>query len=153
MFIKNTLLFAGMALFGLSNGLNAQEEGASTSTSVSDQDLETFVVIYKEVQTENQKVQQKMVGTIEEEGMDVNRYNEINQASANPNAEVDATDEEMEMYEEVTKKVENIQTTFQQKVKTLIEEEGMSLKRYQEVYAALQKDKSLQEKFGKLMNG
>lgn len=149
MFIKNTLLFAGMALFGLSNGLYAQDE----NKNVSDEDLETFVVIYKEVQTENQKVQQKMVGTIQEEGLDVNRYNEINQASANPNAEVDASEEEMEIYEKVTKKVENIQLSFQEKVKTMIEEEGMSLQRYQEVYAALQKDKALQEKFGELMNG
>lgn len=149
MFIKNTLLFASMALFGLSNGLFAQDE----STNVSDEDLEIFVVIYKEVQTENKKIQQKMVGTIQEEGMEINRYNEINQASANPNAEVEASEEEMEVYDKVTKKVEKIQTDFQEEVKTLIEDEGMTLKRYQEVYAALQKDKALQEKFGELMNG
>jgi len=149
MFIKNTLLFAFMALFGLSNGLFAQDEGKT----VSDEDLETFVVIYKEVQTENQKVQQKMVGTIQEEGMDVNRYNEINQANADPNVEVDATEEELDAFDKVTKKVEKIQKDFQTEVKEMIESEGMTLQEYQEVYAALQKDKSLQEKFGELMNG
>lgn len=149
MFIKNTLLFAVMALFGLSNGLFAQDE----TKTVSDEDLETFVVIYKEVQTENQKIQQKMVGTIQEEGMDINRYNEINQASANPEAEVEATDEEMAAFEKVSKKVNKIQKEFQQEVKEMIESEGMTLEEYQEVYATLQKDKALQEKFGELMNG
>jgi uncharacterized protein YhaN len=149
MFINNTLLFASMALFGISNGLFAQDE----SKKVSEEDLETFVVIYKEVQTENKKIQQKMVGTIQAEGMDINRYNEINQANANPETEVDATDEELKAFEKVTKKVKKIQKDFQAEVKEMIESEGMSLKEYQEVYAALQKDKSLQEKFGELMNG
>lgn len=150
MFMKNTLLFAAMALFGLSNGLLAQDE----SSKVSDDDLETFVVIYKEVQTENKRVQQKMAGTIQGEGMEIKRYNEINQASANPNKEVEASTEEMEAYNKVTKKVNEIRTEFQQKVKGIIEEaEDMTLEKYQEIYAELQKDKSLQKKFGELMNG
>jgi hypothetical protein len=149
MFIKNTLLFAFMALFGLSNGLLAQDE----SKNVSDEDLETFVVIYKEVQTENQKIQQKLVGTIQEEGLEINRFNEINQANANPNKEVDATDEEMAAYKKISKKVEKIQTEFQTKVKSMIEEADMTLEKYQDIYAELQKDQELKEKFGELMNG
>jgi hypothetical protein len=149
MFKRNTLLFASLAFFGLSNTMFSQTE----EKTVSDKDLETFVVIYKDVQTENEKVQQKMVGTIQEEGMDVNRFNEINQASANPDTEIDASENEMKAYKKVTKKVQGIQTSFQKEVKTMIEDAGMTLQRYQEVYAALQKDKALQEKFGELMNG
>lgn len=150
MFLKNTLLFASMALFGLSNGILAQDE----DKSVSDEDLETFVVIYKEVQTENKRIQQKMAGTIQAEGMEIKRYNEINQANANPNTEVEATEEEMEAYNKVTKKVNKIRTEFQEKVKGMINEaENMTLEKYQEIYAELQKDKSLQKKFGELMNG
>jgi hypothetical protein len=150
MFIKNTLLLASLALFGLSNGLFAQDE----NKSVSDQDLETFVVIYKEVQTENKKIQQKMVGTIQGEGMDIKRYNEINQANANPNTEVEATTEEMEAYNKVTKKVNKIRTEFQAEVKSMIDEaEDMTLEKYQKIYGELQKDKSLQKKFGELMEG
>tara|TARA_R100000951_G_scaffold113176_1_gene114689 strand:+ start:171 stop:623 length:453 start_codon:yes stop_codon:yes gene_type:complete len=150
MFIKSTLLFASLAIFGLSNGLFAQDE----SQNVSDEDLEAFVVIYKEVQTENKKIQQKMAGTIQAEGMEIKRFNEINQANANPNKEVEATTEEMEAYNKVTKKVKKMRTDFQQKVKEMINEaEDMTLEKYQEIYAELQKDKSLQKKFGELMNG
>jgi len=150
MFIKNTLLLASLALFGLSNGLFAQDE----NKSVSDKDLETFVVIYKEVQTENKKIQQKMVGTIQGEGMEIKRYNEINQANANPNKEIEASAEEMEAYNEVTKKVNKIRTEFQAEVKSMIDEaEDMTLEKYQKIYGELQKDKSLQKKFGELMEG
>lgn len=160
MLIKRTLLFASLVIFGIStmtigqaNGQGTQQQAQPEPADVSDKDLEQFVVVYKQVQTENQNIQQKMVGTIEEEGMDINRYNELNQASANPNAEVDATEEEMETYEKVTKKVQTIQTDFQQKVKKMIEDEGMTLQRYQEVYTALQSDEKLKEKFNELMAG
>ncbi|MEX2483095.1 MAG: DUF4168 domain-containing protein [Brumimicrobium sp.] len=162
MLIKRTLFFASLAFFGISTAVFGQQNGQGTqqpqqaqpeSADVSDKDLEQFVVVYKQVQTENKNIQQKMVGTIEEEGMDINRYNELNQASANPNAEVDASKEEMEKYEKVTKKVETIQTDFQQKVKKMIEDEGMTLQRYQEVYTALQSDEDLKEKFNELMTG
>ena len=93
MFIKSTLLFASLAFFVISNGLFAQDE----SQNVSDADLEAFVVIYKEVQTENKKIQQKMAGTIQAEGMEIKRFNEINQANANPNKEIEATTEELSL--------------------------------------------------------
>lgn len=120
-------------------------------SDVSDEDLETFVAVYQEVQAENQKLQQGMTEIIQKEGMDIQRFNEIYEASASPEKEVEATDEELETHAKVVEEIEQAQTDFQAKVVKLIEKEGMTLDRYQEVFAQLQTDQELQQKFSELM--
>lgn len=120
-------------------------------TEVTDEDLEKFVEVYKEVQVENQKLQQGMAQTIQEKGMDVNRFNEIYQASSTPDQEVEATPEELKLHKEIVEEIEGAQADFQAEVSTLIEDAGMTLEDYQNVFAELQSDQELQQKFSELM--
>lgn len=125
----------------------------SEKVDVSDDELEKFVNVYKVVQTENQELQQGMVEMIEEEGMDVERFNEIHSASSSPEGEVDASSEELATHQKVVNKIEKKQSEFQDRVTELIEEEGLTLDRYQEVFQALQADQELQKKFSEMMQG
>lgn len=120
---------------------------------VSDAELEKFVVIYKQVQVENENFQQGMVKEIESKGMDVQRFNEIHNAQMNPQAETDATESELKKHAEIVEVLEEEQENFQNKISKIIEKEGLTVEKYQEVFAALQSDQALQQKFNEMMQG
>jgi hypothetical protein len=120
---------------------------------VNDQDLEKFVVIYKQVQVENENFQEGMVEKIEAEGMDVQRFNEIHNAQMNPQVETDASESELQTHKEIVEVLEKEQTVFQEKVSKIIVKEGLTLEKYQEIFAALQSDQNLQQKFNEMMQG
>lgn len=123
------------------------------SVDVSDQELEKFANVYIEVQSESQKMQGEAVEVIEKGGMDVERFNELANAQNNPNQEVEAKEEELEKVNVIGTKIQKIQMDFQERVSGMIEKEGLTVQRYQEVYQAIQQDQDLQQKFGELIKG
>ena len=141
---KLNVLFIALAFFSFTSV--AQDQ-------VNDEELKKFVVIYKQVQVENENFQEGMVKKIEAAGMDVQRFNEIHNAQMNPQAETDASESELEKHKEIVTVLEKEQVKFQSKVSKIIEKEGLTLEKYQEVFAALQSDQSLQQKFNELMQG
>ena len=118
---------------------------------VTTEDLKKFAAVYGEVQVKNQALQQGMAQMIQDKGMEINRFNELYEAAASPDLEVDATPEELALHQEVVQEIEGAQEKFQEEVVELIEEEGMTLQRYQEVFAQLQADQELQQKFSEIM--
>lgn len=144
MILKNLMTVLVSAVFLTSGFSMAQEE-------VTDEDLGKFANIYSEVQVKNQALQQGMAEMIQEKGMDINRFNELYEAAASPEVEVEATPEELELHQEVVEEIENKQEEFQAEITELIQEEGMTLERYQEVFAQLQSDQELQQKFSEMM--
>jgi len=126
-----------------------QEQG----TEVTDQELEKFATVYLEVQTESEKMQGEAVEVIEKEGMGVERFNELANAQNDPSQEVEAEEEELEKITVIGTKIQKIQTDFQERVAGMIEKQGLTIQRYQEVYQAIQQDQNLQQRFGELING
>lgn len=119
----------------------------SQATEVSDKELEQFAEAAQQVQIINQEVQQKMINIVEEKGLDVQRFNEIQQAQLNPQQEIEATKEEMEKYEASTGDFEKIQGQAQEKMQEKITEAGLTTPRYEEIAMTLQSDPVLQKKF------
>lgn len=120
-------------------------------TKVSDADLNKFADAYKAVQIENQEVQQEMVEMIKKEGLELSRFQTIQQASVNPNKEVEATQEEMDIYKKVITEIEKMQPELQKEMSDIITDNGLTLDRYQEIGAALQSDQALQQKLQTMM--
>ena len=90
---------------------------------------------------------------VQSEGMEVQRFQEIQGMKANPNAEVDASKEEIETHEKLVVEIEKAQLEFQEKVTEMIEEGGMTIEKYQEVFAELQGNEELQQKFTEMIQG
>lgn len=120
-------------------------------TEVSDSELNKFADAYKAVQMENQEVQQSMVEMIQKEGLELDRFQSIQQATVNPEVEVDATREELANYKKVMAGIEKMQPKLQEDMAKLIADNGLSLDRYQEIGAALQSDQELQQKLQAIM--
>ncbi|MBW2961476.1 DUF4168 domain-containing protein [Mesonia aestuariivivens] len=139
-------LFLFLATVG-TIGMSAQTE----AKKVTDQDLSNFADAYQAVQVENQKAQQEMVTMIEESGLDVNKFQEIQKAQMDPNTEVDATKEELAAHQELMTEIQAMQPKLQTQKEGLIKEKGLTMQRYQEVAAAIQNDQALQQKLQAIM--
>lgn len=135
--LKSVFLF--MAMIG-TFGLFAQE------TEVSDVELTQFANAYQEMQIQNQEAQQVMVKIIEDEGMDVQRFSTIQQASMDPNQEVEATDAEMKMHDNAIAKMQKLQPEMEKKASEKIVATGLTMERFEALAAVIQKDQALQQR-------
>lgn len=120
---------------------------------VSDAELSKFADIYQKMRMMNQKAQQKMIQVVQEEGMDVKRFNEVHLALTQGKKDVNVTDEEKETHKVVMDKLEGMQAGFQKQMEDIITGQGLSVERYQQLAMALRSDSELQQRLQKLLQG
>lgn len=134
--IKLFLFIASISFFGLS----AQNQ------DVSDTDLAQFADAYINLQVKNQEIEQDVMAVIEKEGLDIEKFNQIQEASMNPEQKNDATPDEMKKHAKVMTKIQEMQPEMEKKAISGIEETGLSLEKYQTLAAAIQQDQGLQQR-------
>ncbi|MGS2763473.1 DUF4168 domain-containing protein [Sinomicrobium sp. M5D2P9] len=118
---------------------------------VSDDELGKIASAFQGVQEVNVKAQQEMVKTVEDNGFDIDRFNELYEASQSPEKEAEASTDEKEKFGVVMNKMQEMQSGFQKQMEDAITNEGISLDRYQEVAVALQTDTELQQRLQALL--
>lgn len=118
---------------------------------ISNQELEQFLSIVQQVRTITQSAQQEMITSLQEEEMDIQRFNEIMQAQQAGNQEVEATEKEMQKFKEANQQLEGIQQKAEKEMKEEIRNGGLTESRYETIGMALQKDTVLQKRFQELM--
>ncbi|MBO2545658.1 DUF4168 domain-containing protein [Salegentibacter sp. BDJ18] len=151
------LLFA-FALLGSANVFAQtqqlpQQQQQTVDIDVSDEELSKFADAYQKIRMVNQQAQQEMARKVEDSGFDIQRFNEIHQASLDPNTEVDATEDELTKHKEVVSEIEGMQGEFQKEMENAISEEGLDVARYEKIAMALQTDTELQQRLQQLMQG
>ncbi|WP_121665784.1 DUF4168 domain-containing protein [Mesonia aquimarina] len=144
-------LFIGTSTTMLAQVSPQMGQEKAAETDVSDKDLKMFADAYQSVQMANQQAQQKMMKMIQDKGMDVQRFQEIQQASANPNQESDATAEEMKKHQELVGEFQKMQPQLQKDMEKAVVATGLSMERYQAVASAIQNNQALQQKLQKIM--
>ncbi|MGW1456450.1 DUF4168 domain-containing protein [Salegentibacter agarivorans] len=130
-----------------------QQQQQTVDIDVSDEELSKFADAYQKIRMVNQQAQQEMAKTVEDSGFDIQRFNEIHQASLDPNTEVDATEDELTKHKEVVSEIEGMQGEFQKEMENAISEEGLDVARYEKIAMALQTDTELQQRLQQLMQG
>ncbi|MBZ9630245.1 DUF4168 domain-containing protein [Salegentibacter sp. LM13S] len=130
-----------------------QQQQQTVEVDVSDEELSNFADAYQKIRMVNQQAQQEMAKKVEDSGFDIQRFNEIHQASLDPNAEVDVTEEEKTKHAEVVAEIEGMQGEFQKEMESAISEEGLDVARYEKIAMALQTDTELQQRLQQLMQG
>lgn len=138
---KITLLILSM-LFGIA-GLTAQ---TVEKENVTDDQLKKWAAAFKQVQTVDQQAQQSMITAVQESGMEVPRFIELQQAQADPDTEMKAESEEVALFTAASQKIQQIQQEAQQTMQVKIQDEGLTITDYQQVGAMIQSDPELQEK-------
>lgn len=151
-FLFSTVI-GSTAMFAQNPQLPQQQQQQQPSVEVNDDELTKFANAFQVIRTINMEAQQEMAGVVEKEGMDIQRFNEIYEASLNPEAEVTATEEEKKQHENIITALESMQVTYQGKMEEVIAEQGLSPERYEEIAVGLQYDPALQERLVKILEG
>jgi hypothetical protein len=138
-----------LSIISFQTQVNAQ---ATETENVSDSELQLFVKAYNGIQEISQKAQEEMVVAVQNEGMEVERYNEILNSTRNPETSVELNSDEELVFNAASEKVEKIQIQAQQDMQEKIIAVGLDLARYQEIAAALQTDEALNQRFQELLN-
>ncbi|MDG5768124.1 DUF4168 domain-containing protein [Balneolales bacterium ANBcel1] len=120
---------------------------------VSDEDLQTFVdasILAQQIQTE---AQMEMIAIVEEEGLDVQTYNEILQGMQRGEdpEELEISSDNVEKFEKASELIGEIEQQMEVELIAAIEDEGLSLDRYQEIFAAVQTNPELQQKMQQMI--
>lgn len=135
---KIRTLFLSFTFFIGSIGLFAQVQ-----QDISDVQLAQFADAYINMQKENQEAQSQIMTMIEAEGLEVDRFSQIQQAANDPSLESDATPEEVKKHASIMAKIEGMQDHFEQRAIAGIEASGITMEEYQEIASALQQDQTL----------
>ncbi|MDZ7777484.1 MAG: DUF4168 domain-containing protein [Bacteroidales bacterium] len=80
LFKKSVLLMAIVTFFSasvLAQGVQMPQQGQQEDIEVSDQEMKRFVKVSDKLQVVQQGAQEKMMKAIEDNGLDVQRYSEI----------------------------------------------------------------------------
>lgn len=123
----------------------------SVKENYSKKELEQFIDANEEATKVQQETQQEMVAVIEQEGMQVQEFNEIMTAQQNPEQKVDVPDEKMEKFNNAAEKVIEIQQNMETEVVGAIEKTGMDANKYSEIMLAYQSSPVVQEKVHQLL--
>ncbi|HLW15400.1 MAG TPA: DUF4168 domain-containing protein [Flavobacteriaceae bacterium] len=121
---------------------------------VSDADLNAFSEVYKVMLAENQQAQNSIFAMIEEEGLDINRFSEIEAAVNNGTHEGEKpTEKELTIHKKIHQNIEKIQGDFEVTIEKEIKKQGWTKEQYEKVAGAISADQELQQKLQEKMMG
>lgn len=130
-----------------------QMQQPSADIDVSEDELSIFTNAVVAAQKVQMKAQQKMVEAIKDEGMDVETYSQIAQATQRGQStdQLDVSDENLQKFKSVSDDLMDIQKQAGEKMSEVIEEEGMQMDRFQKINMAVQQDRELQQRIQQKM--
>lgn len=127
------------------------QQQKQVKVNVDDKELTQFAEVFKEVRKINDNAQQKMISVVQDEGLELQQFNEMYQASVDPNKEVKADSNDKAKFKSAVKKIEGMQGEFQKELETAVVDNGLSMERYEKVATALQTDRALQQRLQKIL--
>jgi hypothetical protein len=147
LFIASLLSYESMAQqeYGHNPQLEVRED-------FSDQELEQFIEANKNAIVVQQGAEQKMIQAIQDEGLDINTFNEILTSKQNPNYESQASPEDHNKFDHAVEEVVKIQEEMMTEMESAIEEAGITIETYEEILIAYQQNPKVQEKVNELLN-
>ncbi len=125
-----------------------QMQQSPPDIDVSDDEIGLFADAVMNVQEVQMGSQQDMMKIIQDEGLDVETYNQVAQGLQTGQSadELDVTEEEMEKFNNASEEIEGMQQDMQDEIETAIEDAGMEMARFEEINRAVEQDPELQQK-------
>lgn len=117
----------------------------------SKEELEQFVDANKVVADVQRSSEEKMVKAIEEEGLEVQQFNEILTTQQNPETETEVSDDDLNKFNKAVEKVMKVQQDMQTDLQKAIEESGMTVQKYDQILIAYQQSPKVQEEVNKIL--
>ncbi|MFV8224554.1 DUF4168 domain-containing protein [Christiangramia aquimixticola] len=121
------------------------------SVEVSKDELTEFAQVFQQMRMVNQQAQQQMLAVVQEEDLELKRFNAIHEAKSDPNKNIETTEVEDKKYALVIAEFQSIQPEIQKKMENIIKESELSLERYQQLAMALRSNAELQQRLQQIM--
>ncbi len=133
--------------------MQGQMQQPTIDTEVSDDELDLFLDASARAQEVQMGYQQQMIAIVEEEGIEVETYVQIAEGLQMGQAEEDlnVSEDDMEKFNRASASIEEVGQEMDNQLETAIEDEGMSIERFQEINMALQQDPGLQQRLQEKM--
>ncbi len=147
-----SILFSICLAFGTLAQQLPQGAQQQVNDNFSDEDYEKFVAINQTLAPMQAEVEAKMVGILEEKGMEVPRFQALMQAQRQGNI-MDATDdpEEISTFNEAGQEIMKVQQESQEELQKHITDSGMEIQKFQEISIAYNQSPKVKEKVDALM--
>jgi hypothetical protein len=114
---------------------------------VSDAEVKKFVDAVRKVQSINRGAQQEMSKAVQDEGMDVKRFQEIQKSQqSQQQGQANATEAEMKKYRNIMTKMKEVQSGMQQDMSKAIKDAGLTMQKYQQIAKAARNDSTLMKR-------
>lgn len=150
-FLLTVTMLGGTTVFAQTPQMPQEQQ--QQKVEVTDAELNKFAEAFQGIRVIGQQSQQEMLQVVQEEGMDVQRFNEIHQGTLDPEKEVEATTEEKEQHKNIISELEVMQTSMQKQMEQVITKSGLTLERYEQIAMGLQSDRELQQRLQKVLQG
>lgn len=148
---KFTLSLIAIFFFTVGSTALAQVPQQELREDFKDKELESFVKASQKVNQIQAEGEAKMVKAIEEEGLTLDRFNEILTNQQNPQKEDDATSEELSSFNNAAQVIMQERQAMQIKMATSIEEEGIDMDTYNMIMYAYQQSPKVQQRIDDLL--
>src|SRR6056297_1152767 len=125
--------------------MGQMQQQQAPDVDVSDEEAATFADAAMNAQKVQMQAQKKMMGIIQDEGLDIQTYQKI--AQSQQMAQGDSTQfskNQMEKFDAATSSIQELQTEIRDSVTKAIEDAGMEMQRFQDISRAAQQDSLLQ---------
>ncbi|WP_424493189.1 DUF4168 domain-containing protein [Salinimicrobium sp. GXAS 041] len=152
-FASFLLFFTILGTVAASAQISQPQPQQQQKVEVSDGELEKFANAFQGIRMITQQAQQEMMTVVQKSGMNVEKFNKIQQASMNPETTVEATSEEKAKHKEIAAELEDMQMGYQEQMQEVIEEQDLTLQRYEQIAMGLQNDPELQERLKAIFQG
>ena len=126
----------------------------AAKVQVNPEELQKFTDTIKELLVTYPKFQTAMVQAVEEEGLSKERFTEIYLAQQNPEVQpsTEITEKEKQDFEKAFGKVEQIQLDNQSQMKQIVEQKGLEVQRFNQIFAATLQDPELQQQVRQMID-
>lgn len=151
--LNTLLLFVGMFAGTIAFAQTApQPQVQETQANVSDAELEKFGQAVKALQSAEQETQKKMIAVVEEQELNIEKFNEIHQAKMQKQ-EVNASKEDLKKHEKAVAKLDEMQPEIMKIMENIVTQNGLTMERFQQIASAMQTNQELQQRLQQLMMG
>ena len=118
----------------------------------SDNELKSFVKANEKVTVIQMEAEQKMIKAIEDEGLSIERFNEILEQQRDPSRVGEPSVEELQSFNQAAQAILEENAKIEKQMTTSIEEEGIDIETYKQIMLAYQQSPAVQDRVNKMVN-
>jgi hypothetical protein len=140
-------------IFSVGNAALAQEtvQQAPLKEDFKKEELQSFIKANQKVVALQKASEEKMVKVVQEEGLTVERFNQLAASQQNPDKKVKVEAKEMETFNTAAQKISGIGKEADTQMQQSIKQEGIDVETYQQIILAYQKSPKVKQELEALL--